>query len=83
MLEEERGVITGDQSHVTRKLDTILEQLKSVPLSYENGNTIERFRLYLAPSDFLARFCMPRFAPLHCKHASTPAAQHTNACSHD
>jgi len=41
-LEEERSLITSNQSDVTRTLDAILEQLKNVPLSYENGNATDR-----------------------------------------
>jgi DNA invertase Pin-like site-specific DNA recombinase len=37
-LEDERDSVARNGSHFAEKLDTILERLKSLPLSYENAN---------------------------------------------
>jgi hypothetical protein len=41
-LEEERDLATRNKSHYSEKLDAILEQLKSVPLSDKNANPVEK-----------------------------------------
>lgn len=41
-LQDERDDMQSGQSHFERKLDEILEQLKSPQLSYEYGNIVER-----------------------------------------